>query len=95
MPGRRPTPETLESLRATLLKLEQTDDPPEAPKSISELKRILLNRIAELEILQALETSDAATDKPPEPAELVPPPLTIEEDHLDALTEGTNLDKLD
>jgi hypothetical protein len=45
---RRPSPETLESLRATLQQLEQTNDP--ADESFPELKRIILARIADLEL---------------------------------------------
>ena len=84
MPRNRPTLETLESLRATLLKLEQTDAAPDDAKSISELKRVLLNRIADLELTQILEkTTDGATDKPVQPADLVPPTSKVEEDHRD------------
>jgi hypothetical protein len=46
------TPATLESLRVTLQKLEQTAAI--APDDIAELKRILLQRIAELELQFAI-----------------------------------------
>ena len=82
MPRNRPTLETLESLRATLQKLEQTDAASDDSKSISELKRVLLHRIADLELAQILEkTTDGATDKPLQPADLVLPASTLEEDH--------------
>jgi len=95
MPRRRPTPETIDSLRAILRKLEETDSPDQDPKSISELKRVLLNRIADLELSQILETTDVATDKAPDPADLVPPPLTMEEEHPDGSTKDLDLEKLD
>ena len=93
MPRRRPAPETLESLRVTLQKLVETDALPKDPMSISELKRVLLSRFADLELAYILETTtDAATDRAPDPVDLVPPPSTVEEDHTDGLTKGTNLD---
>ena len=95
VPRRRPTLETLESLQATLRKLEETDSPGQDPKSISELKRVLLNRIADLELAQILETTDAETDKAPAPAELVPPPSTLEEAPLDGSSRDPDLEKLD
>ena len=50
----RSSKETLESLRVTLQKLEQTTDSPSNGQDIVELKQILLNRIAELEALSAM-----------------------------------------
>jgi hypothetical protein len=47
---RRPTPKSLESLHVTLQKLEQTGDPGKDDASISELKRVVLNRIVDLEL---------------------------------------------
>ncbi len=58
----RPPRETLESLRVTLHKLEQTTDSASDGQDVAELKQILLNRIAELETLNALSPAD------PEPA---------------------------
>lgn len=77
----RPTLETLESLRATLAKLEQTEAVPDDSKSISELKRVLLNRIADLELAQILEKSPdvGATDKAVEPDDLVLPKSAVGE----------------
>lgn len=46
----RPHPETIEILRRTLLEVEQKLDPITDVASIAELKRIVLQRIAELEI---------------------------------------------
>ncbi len=96
VPRGRPNQETPESPRTTLQKLEQTDAPPGDPKTISELKRILLNRIANLELTQILDkSSDPATDKATDPADLVPQPSTVEEDHPDVFIRDTNLDKLE
>lgn len=50
--------ETLESLRITLQKLEQTNDPASNRQDVAELKQILLNRIGELETLQALHPEE-------------------------------------
>lgn len=90
----RPAPGTLESLRATLQKLEQSDAPAEDPQSFSELKRILLSRIADLELAQALEAADPATDEVSETPDLVPPASAVDEIHPEGLTEDTDLDKL-
>jgi len=75
---RRPTRKTLESLHVTLQKLEQTENPVPNEESISELKRALLNRIADLELAKTLETTEPEVEKAPEPSELVPPHTTEE-----------------
>ena len=98
MSVRRSTPETLESLRATLQTLEQTNDPDQ--ESFPELKRILLARIADLEVAQALEAqaleaTAAPVESTPEPAELVPPPSAADENNPDQPTNGASLEKLD
>lgn len=85
----RPAQETLESLRLTLLKVEQTAEPDHDQESLAELKRILLQRIAELEALHALESAAAADpgadqtpdnqtpgnpdSAEPKPADVIPP----------------------
>jgi hypothetical protein len=92
---RRPTSKTLRSLHATLQKLEQTDNSAETPQSISELKRVVLNRIADLELTQVLETADIETDEALDADDLIPPPSTPEEELLDEFVENNNLDKLD
>ncbi|MGD0097448.1 MAG: hypothetical protein ABSB60_13195 [Terracidiphilus sp.] len=93
----RPTREILESLRATLqnLEQEQMDGPAEAPKPIAELKRVVVNRIADLELSQMLETADAPANRATDTADLVPPPSIIEGGHSDGLTEDAKLDKID
>jgi hypothetical protein len=62
MSPRRPSFDTLISLRATLQKLE-TEDP---SADYASLKRRLINRIAELELRQAL-AEQASTNTPPAP----------------------------
>jgi hypothetical protein len=93
----RPTRETLESLRATFQKLEQeeTDDSAQTAEPVGELKRALLNCIADLELSQILDASVGAAYDARNPADLPPLASTIEEENLDAFTENTKLDKLD
>ena len=50
---------TLQSLRVTLQRLDQTSDLAADRQDIAELKQILLNRIAELETLNALQPQPA------------------------------------
>lgn len=92
---RRPTSKTLKSLHITLQRLEQTAAPAETPESMSELKRVVLNRIADLELTQILETTEDTTDKAANPPGLVPPSLAIEEELLQESAESPDLDKLD
>jgi hypothetical protein len=73
----RPAHETLESLRLTLLKIEQSAEPEQDAEALTELKRILLQRIAELEAIEAIEsgaaeTTDQVEDKT-NPADLMSP----------------------
>jgi hypothetical protein len=91
--SRRPTPKSLESLRLTLQQLEQTGNPNDA--SISELKRVILNRIADLELAKKLETSDSEIDNAPGPADLVPPQSMAEEGPMEEANDQSQLEKLD
>jgi hypothetical protein len=90
----RPAHETLESLRLTLLKIEQTAEPDQDREALADLKRILLQRIAELEAVQALESSAALesasgqTEDKPNPAELVPPASVTEDDSNDTAADA-------
>jgi hypothetical protein len=68
----------LESLRLTLLKVEQSADPEQDAEALAELKRILLQRIADLETIQALESAAGQTADEPSPADLVPP-VTVDD----------------
>lgn len=81
----RPAHETLESLRLTLLKIEQSAEPEQDAEALAELKRILLHRIAELEAIQALEiqaleSADAQTSEKTGSADLVPSTSVIVDD---------------
>ena len=58
----RSIPDTIESLRVTLQEVEQTMDPVHDSADIAELKRILRDRIVELEIAQA-RTAEPAVNK--------------------------------
>ena len=55
-------PDTIESLRVTLQEVEQTMEAVHGSADLAELKRILLDRIAELEIDQA-RTDEPAANK--------------------------------
>jgi len=91
----RPHFNTLESLRATLQKLEQSSDPGQDEASMAELKRVLLNRIADLELSQTLERTAEIVAGPPQPSELVPPSLAAEADPSPTPLDSINLEKLD
>jgi hypothetical protein len=56
----------------TLQKLEQNSDPDQDPAALADLKTILLNRIAELEVALTLEPA-ADSSEQPSPADLIPP----------------------
>jgi hypothetical protein len=90
----RSSKETLESLRVTLQKLEQTVEPPLNGQDITELKQILLNRIAELEALSAIEPAEAQSP-PPSPSELPPIAVTTEPDGVKKTVDAIPLEQLD
>jgi hypothetical protein len=92
---RRPTQKTLRSLYATLQKLEQTDSPAQDEESITELKRVLLNRIADLELSKTLETADDEAEEPPQAADLIMPAAKVEEGSPEELIDASELEKLD
>ena len=58
----RSIPDTIESLRVTLQEVERTMDAVHDSADLAELKRIFLDRIAELEIAQA-RTAEPAVHK--------------------------------
>ena len=91
----RPTRETIESLRITLHKLEQTADREHDEQSMADLKRIVLNRIAELEMSVSLESVEAEIAETPAPADLVPPASIAESDPRNEVIDTTQSDKLD
>jgi hypothetical protein len=84
----RPAYETLESLRLTLLKVEQSADPDQDAEALAELKRILLQRIAELEAIQALELAAAQTADNPSPADPIPPESATADDSKDVIIDA-------
>ncbi len=67
----RPVAETIESLHRTLLQIEQDDAA--HPESLDQLKRILLHRIAELELELALEAQLNPVVTRPRPVRNEPP----------------------
>ena len=67
---RRTSCDTLRSLRITLQKLEQNFDDDKDASAMVELKRILLNRIAELELVSALASDHPEQMDTPDPAGL-------------------------
>ena len=56
----------------TLQKLELSTDPDQDQAALADLKTILLNRIAELEVALTLEP-EADSASTPAPADLIPP----------------------
>jgi hypothetical protein len=91
----RPSQDTLESLRITLQKLEQTTFTGKEVKAMAALKSILLNRIADLEVATTLAPAETETAKTPAPADLVPPAPMAEGDLQKEAVDTTQLDKLD
>ena len=101
----RPMPDTIETLRLTLQRLEQTTDPARDSAHLAAIKRVLLNIIAELEIAQALESSApntatdaAATDAAataPDSAALIPPPTVTEEAGAQQVTGTSTSNPID
>jgi hypothetical protein len=83
----RPAHETLESLRLTLLKIEQSVEPDHDAVALADLKRILLQRIAELEAIEIIESVSTANAQIPDPAVLVPPGSMTVEDSKDISTD--------
>lgn len=76
----RPSPQTIESLRLTLQNLEQNADPNSDPQELAELKGILLKRIADLEVLDALSSQSAVppvSDEQSDARQADLPPLEI------------------
>ena len=78
--SRRPSRETIESLRLTLETLEQSTDTATDAEGAGELKRILLARIADLEMLDALHAQPSltkASDVPTAATAVDLPPLDL------------------
>jgi len=92
---RRPTPKSLESLRVTLQKLEQTSAPGGGDVSMGELKRVLVNRIADLELTKTLVLAEAETDEAHEPSDLIPPQSRTGEGSHEMASDAIPIEKLD
>jgi len=75
-------------LRLTLLKVEQSAEPEQDAEALAELKRILLQRIAELEAIQVLESAAAQTADKPNPADLVPLASVTVDDTKDIVVDA-------
>jgi hypothetical protein len=91
----RPTDEALESLRVTLNRLEHTANPDQDADSMAAFKRILLNRMADLELAASLAPGDAEISQPPAPDELVMPTSMAKSDPDEEATGKTQLEQLD
>jgi hypothetical protein len=62
---------------------------------MSELKRVVLNRIADLELAKKLETASEEVDNAPGPADLIPPLSMVEEEPSEEVVDEIQLSKLD
>ena len=91
----RPSRETLQSLRVTLHKLEQATDSVSNGQDVAELKQILLNRIAELESLNALSPADSEPAAASAPSDLPHLAAVTEETSVKDAMETVPLEKLD
>jgi hypothetical protein len=69
-------PNNLDILKVALQRVENTPDPSRDPEAASELKNVLIGKIAKLELVKAVETSiaDLPTD-----AEIASLPLADDE----------------
>jgi hypothetical protein len=92
---RRPTAKSLESLHATLQKLEQTSDPDAEDASIAELKQVVLNRIIDLELSKTLVIEDGEYERDLGAADPASLPLIREERVTENVGDQLPLEKLD
>ena len=67
----RPKKDTLESIRLTIQKIEQVADPARDAESIATLKRRVVTRIADLELLDSLKPGEIKPEDAPESLKLV------------------------
>jgi hypothetical protein len=95
----RPSSDTLRSLRITLQKLEQNFEVNEDASAMTELKRILLNRISELEVVSSLESRNGHQNGDhPAPADLSELPALVHSAAIEVSKETadkTDPEKLD
>ena len=92
---RRPTAKSLESLHATLQKLEQASDPDAEDVSISELKQVVLNRIIDIELSKTLVVEGEESESDPGAADIASLPLIREERVAESVGDQLPLEKLD
>jgi hypothetical protein len=67
----------LDMLKAALQRVELTPDPRRDPEAATELKNVLVGKIAKLELVKAIEESNASN---PTDAEIARLPLADDED---------------
>jgi hypothetical protein len=92
---RRPTAKSLESLHATLQKLEQASDPDAEDVSISELKQVVLNRIIDIELSKTLVVEGEESESDPGAEDIASLPLIREERVAESVGDQLPLEKLD
>ena len=91
----RLTLDTLDSLHLTLQRLEQASNSAEDQQAMADLKTIILNRRAELEVLQALGQEDnASTAEMTQPADLVAPSTSTKNEYSAPSPDTLELEKL-
>ena len=92
---RRPTAKSLESLHATLQKLEQASDPDAEDASMSELKQVVLNRIIDIELSKTLVVEGEESESDPGAEDIASLPLIREERVAESVGDQLPLEKLD
>jgi len=92
---RRPMAKSIESLHATLQKLEQTSELEASDTSISELKQVVLNRIIDLELSKTLVTEDGEIESGSGAADLALLPSISEEAVAEKGSQPVLIEKLD
>jgi len=92
---RRPTAKSLESLHATLQKLEQASDPDAEDVSISELKQVVLNRIIDIELSKTLVVEGEESESDHGAEDIASLPLIREERVAESVGDQLPLEKLD
>jgi len=92
---RRPTAKSLESLHATLQKLEQASDPYAEDASISDLKQVVLNRIIDLELSKTLVIEGEESESELGVADIALLPSIRDERVSEIIGDQLPLEKLD
>ena len=92
---RRPTAKSLESLHATLQKLEQASDRDAEDASISDLKQVVLNRIIDLELSKTLVIEGEESESELGAADMASLPSIRDERASEIVGDQLQLEKLD